>query len=439
MFHKISETLFRNIGLKIVALIIAFFIWVGVTNTSNPVKTQLFTNVPITIVNQDAVADIGKVVEMKGSGTVTLRVTDRRSVLNHLAKNGTDFYVEADMKNLNEMNSVPLSVTCRNTSVTWDKIEVQPSSLQVTLEDKVEQTYVASISANGSPSSGCEVGTASVTTGKNIVLAGPASLMRRINQVVAPVDVGGLSADVTLSSTLKVYDKNGDELTDAQMNSLEFKDSSGTVIKDYMVKVAVDFWKVRTDVPIKVTTVGTPAWGYRVSSIKTIPQTISVVGSDKALEELGSQFDVTDVINVSGASGNVKQEINLGDTLQTKDNLRLIADADPAVEVEVSIEKNGDVTLDVPLSDISVKGRPEGMDLVITPADQVAVSVHSEDGKPITVNDMKLSIDLSPCSEPGSYSLPVEVELPEGYELASEVTLTVVSAKQEAVTEREAD
>lgn len=257
--------------------------------------------------------------------------------------------------------------------------------------------------------------------------------------MVAPVDVGGLSADVTLSSTLKVYDKNGDELTDAQMNSLEFKDSSGTVIKDYMVKVAVDFWKVRTDVPIKVTTVGTPAWGYRVSSIKTIPQTISVVGSDKALEELGSQFDVTDVINVSGASGNVKQEINLGDTLQTKDNLRLIADADPAVEVEVSIEKNGDVTLDVPLSDISVKGKPEGMDLVITPADKVAVSVHSEDGKPITVNDMKLSIDLSPCSEPGSYSLPVEVELPEGYELASEVTLTVVSAKQEAVTEREAD
>ena len=191
MGHKIGEALFRNIGLKIAALVIAFFVWVGVTNTNNPVKTQLFTNVPITIVNQDAVADIGKVVEQQGNGTVTLRVTDRRSVLSQLARNGSDFYVEADMKNLNSMNTVPLTVTCSNPQVTWDKIEVLPSSLSVKLEDKVEQTYVASISTNGTPATGWEVGSSSVTTGKNIVLAGPSSLMRRINQVVAPVDVEG--------------------------------------------------------------------------------------------------------------------------------------------------------------------------------------------------------------------------------------------------------
>lgn len=438
MIHKIGEALFRNIGLKVVALVIAFFIWLGVTNTSNPVKTQLFSNVPITVVNQDAVADIGKVVEQKGNGTVTLRVTDRRSVLSRLSKSGTDFYVEADMENLNEkMNTVPLTVTCRNPSVTWDKIQIQPASLAVTLEDKVEQTYVASISASGSPDSGYEVGSTSVESGKNIVLAGPASLMRRINQVVAPIDVGGLSENASLSSVLKVYDKNGDELTDAQMSSLEFKDATGTVIKNHTVKVYVDFWKVRTDVPIKVQTAGTPAWGYRVSSIKTIPETISVVGSDLALEQMGNQFDVSDVINVSGASENVKQEINLDDSLETMGNLRLIADADPTIEVEVTIEKNGDVTLDVPLSDIEVTNRPKGMDLVITPADKVAVSVHSEEenGRPLTTNDISLSIDLSKCAEPGSYEIPVKVELPDGYEVAGDVTLTIVSSKQEPSTE----
>ncbi len=440
MIHKIGEALFRNIGLKIVALVIAFFIWIGVTNTSNPVKTQLFTNVPVTIVNQDAVADIGKVVEQKGSGTVTLRVTDRRSVLSSLARNGSDFYVEADMKNLNsELNTVPLTVTCKDPTVTWDKIQVLPVTLQVTLEDKVEQTYVASISANGSPASGFEVGSASVATGKNIVLAGPASLMRRINQVVAPIDVSGLSSDFTLSSVLKVYDKNGDELTDAQMSSLEFKDSNGTVLKDHTVKVAVDFWKVKTDIPVKVDTVGTPAWGYRVSAVKTIPERISVVGSDAALEKMGSELDVKDVINVSGASAGIKTEINLDDTLSGMDDLRLIADADPTVEVEVAVEKNGDVTLDVPLSDITVTDRPEGMDLVFTPADKVAVSVHAESGeeRPLTVNDMTLSIDLGVCEKAGSYVIPVEVKLPEGYELAGDVTLTVVSAEQETQTEGE--
>ena len=437
MGHKIGETLFRNIGLKIAALVIAFFVWVGVTNTNNPVKTQLFTNVPITIVNQDAVADIGKVVEQQGNGTVTLRVTDRRSVLSQLARNGSDFYVEADMKNLNSMNTVPLTVTCSNPQVTWDKIEVLPSSLSVKLEDKVEQTYVASISTNGTPATGWEVGSSSVTTGKNIVLAGPSSLMRRINQVVAPVDVAGLSSDYTLSSVLKVYDKNGDELTDAQMKSLEFKDAAGTVIKDHTVKVMVDLWKIRTDVPIRIRTTGTPAWGYRVSSIKMIPETISVAGTDEALAELGDELTVKDVINVSGAKENVKQEINLEDTLDQMSGLKLISDADPSVEVEVSIEKNGDVTLDIPLSDIAVQNRPEGMDLVFTPADKISVSVHAteDDEKPLTAKDISLSIDLSRCAEPGSYEIPVQVTVPDGYELAGDVSLTVVSAKQEAATE----
>ncbi|MCI6766603.1 CdaR family protein [Porcincola intestinalis] len=437
MGHKIGETLFRNIGLKIAALVIAFFVWVGVTNTNNPVKTQLFTNVPITIVNQDAVADIGKVVEQQGNGTVTLRVTDRRSVLSQLARNGSDFYVEADMKNLNSMNTVPLTVTCSNPQVTWDKIEVLPSSLSVKLEDKVEQTYVASISTNGTPATGWEVGSSSVTTGKNIVLAGPSSLMRRINQVVAPVDVAGLSSDYTLSSVLKVYDKNGDELTDAQMKSLEFKDATGTVIKDHTVKVMVDLWKIRTDVPIRIRTTGTPAWGYRVSSIKMIPETISVAGTDEALAELGDELTVKDVINVSGAKENVKQEINLEDTLDQMSGLKLISDADPSVEVEVSIEKNGDVTLDIPLSDIVVQNRPEGMELVFTPADKISVSVHAmeDDEKPLTAKDISLSIDLSQCAEPGSYEIPVHVTVPEGYELAGDVSLTVVSAKQEAATE----
>ena len=437
MGHKIGEALFRNIGLKIAALVIAFFVWVGVTNTNNPVKTQLFTNVPITIVNQDAVADIGKVVEQQGNGTVTLRVTDRRSVLSQLARNGSDFYVEADMKNLNSMNTVPLTVTCSNPQVTWDKIEVLPSSLSVKLEDKVEQTYVASISTNGTPATGWEVGSSSVTTGKNIVLAGPSSLMRRINQVVAPVDVAGLSSDYTLSSVLKVYDKNGDELTDAQMKSLEFKDATGTVIKDHTVKVMVDLWKIRTDVPIRIRTTGTPAWGYRVSSIKMIPETISVAGTDEALAELGDELTVKDVINVSGAKENVKQENNLEDTLDQMSGLKLISDADPSVEVEVSIEKNGDVTLDIPLSDIVVQNRPEGMELVFTPADKISVSVHAmeDDEKPLTAKDISLSIDLSQCAEPGSYEIPVHVTVPEGYELAGDVSLTVVSANQEAATE----
>ena len=87
----------------------------------------------------------------------------------------------------------------------------------------MEQTYVASVSLDGSPSSGHEVGTTSILEGKNIVIAGPRSLMNIINQVVAPINVAGMEEDSVVSGTLKVYDKNGSAFTDSQISSLEFK------------------------------------------------------------------------------------------------------------------------------------------------------------------------------------------------------------------------
>ena len=437
MVHKIRQALLGNLWLKFLSLVIGAAIWLMVSNADNPTRTQLFTNIPINIVNQDSIADIGKVVEPEGNGTVTLRVTEKRSVLEKLSKSGSAFYVEADMNNITELNTVPLTVTCSNAAVTWDKIEVLPSSLKVTLEDKVEQTYVASVSADGSPAIGYEVGSTQILEGKNVVIAGPRSLMNIINQVVAPINVAGMEADAVLSGILKVYDKNGAAFTDSQLSSLEFKDEVGNIITEHTVNVSVDLWKIKTDVPIIVTTTGSPAWGYNVTRITTIPETISVAGTDEALEALGNEFDVADPVDVSGAKETVTAEIDLANTLAGMDGIKLITDADPTVQVSVVIEANGDVTLSVPLSDINFENRPEGMNLVVTPADEVSVKIHpqSEDAALISGSDLTLSADLASCSEAGSYDIPITVELPEGYELAENVSITVVSTRQEEQTE----
>ena len=437
MAHKIRHALLGNLWLKFLSLVIGAAIWLMVSNADNPTRTQLFTNIPINIVNQDSIADIGKVVEPEGNGTVTLRVTEKRSVLEKLSKSGSAFYVEADMNNITELNTVPLTVTCSNAAVTWDKIEVLPSSLKVTLEDKVEQTYVASVSADGSPAIGYEVGSTQILEGKNVVIAGPRSLMNIINQVVAPINVAGMEADSVLSGILKVYDKNGAAFTDSQLSSLEFKDEVGNIITEHTVNVSVDLWKIKTDVPIIVTTTGSPAWGYNVTRITTIPETISVAGTDEALEALGNEFDVADPVDVSGAKETVTAEIDLTNTLAGMDGIKLITDADPTVQVSVVIEANGDVTLSIPLSDINFENRPEGMNLVVTPADEVSVKIHpqSENAAQITGSDLTLSADLASCSEAGSYDIPITVELPEGYELAENVSITVVSTRQEEQTE----
>lgn len=436
------EKLAGNLFLKVIALIVAFLIWLLVTNTNNPVKTQLFTNVPINVVNQDSIADIGKVVEMEGSGTVTLKVKEKRSILERLSRTGTDFYVEADMENINQMNTVPLTVTCNNPLITWDEIEISPSSMKVTLENKVEQAFVVSVSTSGTVINGYEVGSTEILQGKNIYVAGPESVMKIINQVVAPVNVTGMNSDMTLASTLKVIDKNGSELSDSQMSNLEFKDNNGAVITDGVVQVRVDMWRVKTDIPIEVKTAGTPKFGYQVVGIKTVPVSISLAGTEEALEKLGDKFTLVNEISVAGASQSMTQEIDITETLETMEGLKLISDADPNITVEVQIEKSGDTILSIPLASIDLVNKPVNMNLVCTPADKISIAVHALDSeaKPLTAEDVKVSVDLLECQKEGNYELPIQVELPDGYELAYEVTLIVNSQRSQNVeTETEVE
>ncbi len=434
MKSKLKGYLTGNLLLKILALIIAFLIWLLVTNSQNPVTTRLYSSVPITIINQDSIADIGKVVEPEGNGMVTLKVTERSSVLNRLSRNAGDFYVEADLENINAMNTVPLTVTCSNPSVTWDEIQIQPSSLKVTLEDKVEQQFVVSVSASGSTAAGYEVGTTEISQGKNIYIAGPRSVMQIINQVVAPVNVSGMGADATLTSQLKIIDKNGSELTESQLSLLEFKDSSGAMIADRQVEVDITMWVVQTDIPVEVKITGTPADGYRVVRVETVPVTLSLAGTKEALDALGGKLTVDETVSVAGARENLSHEIDLTETLAKMPEVRLIADTEPTVLVNVQIERSGDVTFTIPLGSVDLKNRPEKMNLVFTPADVLTVVIRggAEAEKALRQEDIQASVDLSPCAQEGSYEVPVEITLPEGFELVAPVTLMVTSQRQES-------
>ena len=419
----------NNLSLKIIALLCGFFIWLFVTNSNDPVGSMIISNVPISIVNEDSVADIGKVVEPVGSGTVTLKVTERQSVRNRLNRSGTNFYVEADLENINQMNTVPLTVTCDNPSVTWDEIAISPASLKVNLEDKVEQAFAVTIIINGDVKSGYAVGNAE-TKVKNILIAGPKSLVGIINQVMAPVNVSGISTDVDLTATLRIYDRNGSELTESQLSRLEIKDSDGNVLTDRALDVNVGLWKVLSDVPLKVYTTGTPAEGYQLKDVTTVPQTVSLAGTDEALAEISGGLDVLDEIPIYGASDTVTREIDLTETLSGYTGLRLAGEIDPTVSVTAVIEKTGDNYLDIPLSDIKLLNKPDNMKLVFTPADKITVGVHAEneDAPMIRVTDVKASLDLTRCAAEGTYELPVTIEMPKGYELNSAVAVKVSAA-----------
>ena len=328
MKHKFT----RNLGLKFLSLLVAFLIWLLVVNVDNPTKSILIKDVVINVINEESVTEIDKVFDIVSDETVIIKVTERRSVLNSLSKE--DFTVVADMENLNEMNSVPLTVTCRNPAVTLDEMEIVPSSMKVKLEQKKQSEFVVTVNTTGKPDNGYEVGKTEVVQGKTVQIAGPESILNRIGQVVANVNVAGVKTDQRVTAVLQVYDKNGDPV---QMSRLQIKDSSGVLLSDNTVKVDVLLWEVMADIPVEVKTVGTPAEGYQLAGVSTIPVTVNLVGTQEALARLNGKIVLEEAISIAGATESIEEDLDITETLSSIEGLRLVADADPTISVSVQI------------------------------------------------------------------------------------------------------
>lgn len=427
-----------NLGLKFLSLFLAYLIWLLVANIDNPTDSQLFRGIDIQVINADSVTEIDKTYDIISEETVVIKVTERKSVLNNL--NADSFTVIADMENLNDMNTVPLTVSCSSPSVSWDEIEMVPSSMKVKVEQRKQVEFPVTVVANGKPKNGYEVGKTEVVQGKTVQIAGPESMLNRIGQVKATVNIGNIDTDQRLTATLEVYDKNGDRIREPQINRLQIKDSSGVLLTENKVMVDVTLWEIMNDIPVEVKTTGSVEDGYRVSSISTLPVTVSLVGTQEALARLNGKVVLQDSILLDGATESFTVELDITETLNEINELRLISEGDPIITVSVQIERIGDQTLMIPLSSLQVENRPENMALTFSPADEVAVSIHTESGENmLRQSDIKAKVDLAVCAEPGDYEIPVEITLPEGYSLVSEVKLVVNAAKAEQPEARTED
>ena len=438
MKHKWTN----NLSLKIISLLVSCLIWLVVTNTNDPESTQVYKNVPITIKNQDTITNANKTFTVvDGVDKINVYVTARKSIRATL--NSGSFTVKADMENYNAaLGTIPLEINCEDARIHQEDIRMIPSSLKISMEDKVEQNFGIAVVTTGKTEKGYEVGKTTIVTGDTIRIAGPQSLINIIGKVTVSVDVTNMNTDSTHFYPVRIEDKNGAALTDGQMSNLELKNSDGVSLQNNSAEVKTEIWKIYNDIPLKANISGEVAPGYKVSSMTLSPQTINLVAAEGAIEELDGVLTLKDDISVEGLSETQDFTVDLNDTLNLYDNIRLESDISSVISVHVGIDEVGSKTFQMPISDIIMHNTPSEKKLIFSPADAIAISVKTiEENKDIDLKleDISAEIDLKNCEINGSYTLPVTVSLPEGYELVNDVSIVVNIEDQDNEAEVEAN
>lgn len=417
-----------NLSLKIMSVAIAIVVWLIVVNIDNPVGTNYYTITDVELINKEYVESsdtIGKMcMPEENQDSVKVAITASKKVRDRIRL--SDITAVADLQQAVSLDTdpvmVPITVTCLASGVLPSDIKVTPQNLTVNLDEKETQEFVVNVSKGDTkPGKDYEVGSMTASPEK-IRITGPKTLVNKIDKVNATIALDGNTEDYTQEVNLTIYDKNQEALSESEMNSLRIENNAKVV-------VTAKLWKIRTGVKIAAGYVGTPAGGYQVGSVKTVPDTISVAGNTEGLESLSENDNMitipADRIDISGESKDVERKISLKNLLP--DNVKLTSDSSEDVWVTVSILPVGSQEFNLPTKNIEVKNKPDNLQVTFETA-QIALRIksESEDLEDLNINeDVKAEIDLKD-KEAGNYKVPVKLSLPDGYEMVEDVYTEVV-------------
>lgn len=417
-----------NIPLKIMSVAVAVVVWLIVVNIDNPVGTNYYTLTNVELINKEYVESsdtIGKMcMPEEKQDSIRIAITTNKKIRDKIKV--SDITATADLQQAVSLDTnpvmVPITVTCSVPGVTPNDIKVTPQNLSVNLDEKETQEFVVNVSRGDTkPGKDYEVGSLTANPEK-VRITGPKSLVNKIDKVNATISLDGNTQDFTQDVNLTIIDKNQEALSDSEMNSLRIENNA-------KVSVTARLWKIRQGVGISAGYVGSPASGYQVGTVTTVPDTISVAGSTEGLETL-TQNDNTitipaDSIDISGESRDVERKISLKDLLP--DNVKLTIDSSEDVWVTVSILPEGSREFTLSTKDIEVKNKPDDLQVTFETAQiEIRIKSDTEDLDDLnTETDIKASIDLK-GKEEGNYKVPVTLSLPDGYETVENVSTEVV-------------
>lgn len=415
----------NNLGLKIMAVLFAVFLWWTVVNIDDPVQTKNY-QVEVLVKNPQVVTEAGKSYQIdENLKTIKVTVKARRKVLGEIK--ASNITATADLL---EMESVSGIVPIRVEIKGFEYVEAtaSPRNIQIITEDTQKKTFPIQVTTMGSVLDGYILDKENTVASPQVIdISGPKSSLLRIARVVAKVDVSELSQDFQLKAELIYYD-SADNIIDKSLLSSNC-DKNGVMVDVKLLKTKEV--ELRFD-----TSQIEPAKGYVFKGLEIEPQKITIAGTVDKLSAVSSITVGGEALKRSNISSNDNETINIEEYLP--EGIQLADEDAGTVAVRILIEEAGTKTILLPVRSIKVNGTPEGFDVTYGPEQEVELkfSAPTEILEILTSEKIIAMIDLTEFKEEGTYDVPVQIiDAPEQCEYVGSATVQITFTKQEINSE----
>ena len=413
-----KNKLTKNWGLKLVSFLFAVLVWIVVTNINDPITPLPVSDVPVTIRHGELLTERGQVYEVLDNTDVidTVTIYAHRSVIETLDK--SNVVAIADMEDLTSVDTIPIRLSTNKYNDSLESIRGSIDSVKLNIEDK--QTRSIPIRANvvGEVQEGYMLG--NVSTEQNLIrVSGPESVVSQIAKAQAEVNVSGFTSNINTDADIRLYDEDGKEIPSTTLERSITR-----------VRVTIEILEKKT-VPISFVASGTPADGYRMTGeYESTRNNVIIAGRSSAVQKIDVIEIPTGVLDVTGATGNVTELVDLKEYLP--DGI-VLAEEDFTGMINITAYIGPEVrrTLASSVQNIHVTGVPEGFTAEITEPNSyfsIAFFGLAEEFEEINLSSLALSVDVAAWLEreeieeleSGYYWIPVSVNLPENSKLTYE-------------------
>lgn len=406
-----KKIIFNNIGLKILALLIAVIVWWVVMNINDPLVKKTINGVSVELRNDDDLIDKGYIYEVESGNVIAITVWAPESVAKELKS--SDFIAYADLSQLSPLtDTANITVECVKSDVKNDIKEIT-SKIQVvklSIDNKQTAEVPVTTAIVGNPAENYVIGDISISQNK-IEITGAASVIEKIVRAEIKYDVSNMMQSVNEMVTPVFYDENNNVV-----------DTGAIQLSRNSLRLSVVINPTKW-IGITINPSVTVADDYKMVGYSLSFDHVKIAGTQESLANISAIDLPSDAIELTDVTESQDCVVNLANYLKASykivsgtTELTVHIDIEPMVVKSYIVRKNG----------IAVNNLGDGLEAQIEDSYiEVKVKAIQEVHDSFNMDVLNPNIDLKGYG-PGEYEVPVILsEDLNNYILAGNVTIRV--------------
>ena len=394
----------KNIPLIVLCILLAFFIWVFATMTTDPTEEGRFTQ---TITIETVGLDEEYIITSGMPNSVSVNLRAPNSIWRRISMERVQGKAIIDVTNLEPgTHQIPINVQIGIAPV--QVISVSPAVASITIEQYETREYPVTVEESGDIPTAFRAD-APVLSQETVEISGTVAQLDRISKVSVSLEHNNNTESIEETLQVNAYTEEGRQIRDVTISPDKLK-----LTQEIRMRGGYRILSVKLSVK------GEISQGYRVDNLEVDPGFVTVYSADKELLNSLNSFIETETVLLDEITSTTNRKVSLN----IPDGITLVGDTTVNVNVEVSAVVGTQTFAQIP---VSIIGVDDGLEAYISPADiDVYLAGPLISLAEIEPADIHALVDLKDLGE-GNYQLVPLVEV------ASNDPITVNSIQPQTI------